>query len=346
MLCSSGVEEFRFGELRELLGLRIEELDNVLLEDSDALGSLGVRGAVAQLYDESAENVMVTHGSSEAIFLTITSLLKAGDEVVVMWPCYQSLYTLAESIGCVMKPWRLEFDSDFIPSIDSLRTLVTERTRLIVVNSPNNPTGSLLDKGQCEALLCIAESVGCFVLWDDAFNDLVLYGRSDIKTMRSKREIRIGTLSKNYGLPGLRVGWCLAGSEVLSMMLRRRDYLTLNLSPLVEVIAARALQARCRLLELRLPRVRGNLDLLRAWCSRHSEHIAWVEPRGGVSAFPRLLSVNNADAFCRDIATTKNVFILPGSCFGEEQHFRIGFGGSPQLLELGLQRIADFLQVP
>jgi capreomycidine synthase len=344
MLCSSGVEEFRFGELRAVLDLSLADLDGVLIEDSDSMGSDGLRGAIAGLYrDEDPASVLVTHGSSEAIFLAMTSLLAPGDDVVVMQPCYQGLYSLAEAAGCRITPWRLEFDAGFRPDIAALERLVTPRTRMIVVNSPNNPTGAVLTEREQDAVVRIATDCGSLVFWDDAFAALSFAGDALPERRRTRSEIRIGTLSKSYGLPGLRVGWCVASPELLAEMVRTRDYVTLNLSPLIELIAERALARGRSLLERRLPQVRRNLQLLRAWAAENAEHVEWVEPEGGVSVFPRFTSAIDVDALCEELVTEKGVFVLPGSCFGEPRHVRLGFGGDGAAFAEGLRRISEHL---
>ena len=344
VLCSSGVEEFTMGELLEITGAA-DALGGIVLRDSQSLGAPALLRAIARLYgDEGGDRIMVTHGSSEALFLVAHALLRPGDEVVVLTPCYQSLYSVPESIGCVVKPWPLRFEDRYEPDLDALRALLGPRTRMVVVNFPNNPTGATLTPAQLDALVDAVAATGAWLLWDGAFADLV-YDAPPLPDpgRRYERTISTGTLSKSYGLSGLRVGWCRAPGEVLAGCVRLRDYVTLNLSPLIELLACKAIEHRDQILARRLPRSRDNRDHLLAWVDRHRDRVACVRPKGGVSAFLRVVGGGDTEALCRRLATEHGVFLLPGTCFGRPDEIRVGFGGSPAALREGLDRFSRLL---
>jgi aspartate/methionine/tyrosine aminotransferase len=135
---SSGVENFSLTELYQLTNLTQEELNNVVFHDSSSLGNLQLRQAIASRWSNgNPEQVMVTHGSSEANFLIMNGLLNAGDEVVVLDPCYQQLFSIAESIGCQLKRWQLRCEDNFAPDIEEVKKLITLHTRMVIVNFPH-----------------------------------------------------------------------------------------------------------------------------------------------------------------------------------------------------------------
>ncbi|HEV7586679.1 MAG TPA: capreomycidine synthase [Longimicrobium sp.] len=343
---SSGVSDYSLGELRALVGIGVEEMDAVVFHDSQTLGGTGIRQAIARRWTEGdARRVMVTHGSTEAIFLVMNALLKPGDEVVMLDPVYPGLGDVALGMGCRVRPWRLRAEHGWRPELDELDALVTDRTRMVVVNFPHNPTGATLTPGEQDVLLAIAERAGAWLLWDGAFADLT-YDAPALPdpSNRYDRAVSLGTLSKAYGLPGLRVGWCLAAPAVLERMAHVRDYTSLHLSPLVELLAERVIAGADRILPAKRVAARRNRDTVERWMAEQAGVITWTPPAGGVSGFPRLHEVPDVDAFCHHLAREQRVMLVPGTCFGTPGHARLGFGGSAEVLEEGLGRLAEALR--
>jgi capreomycidine synthase len=343
---SSGVECFSLGDLRQLIGLKPTDLDRVVFHDSRTLGDPALRRAIADRWgDGDPDKVMATHGSSEAIYLIMNALLEAGDEVVFVAPAYQQLFSIAESIGCKLKPWRLDFDRQFKPDISEAIELIGPRTRMIVVNFPHNPTGVSITRDQQQSLIAAAAKMGSYLVWDAAFADLTYDGPPlPDPGVDYERAISMGTLSKAYGLPGLRVGWCLFARELAERFIRLRDYITLHLSPLVELIAERVIGQADKLLSIRLAQSRANLATLADWVSEHEGLVSWVKPDGGVCAFPRLNAVGDVESFCQRLAHQHSVLLVPGTRFKAPQHVRLGFGGPNAELVEGLARLSGLLK--
>lgn len=342
---SSGVESYSFFELRRFLDLSQNDLDQVTFDDSRTLGGPGLREAIGDRWaNRDAGRVMATHGSSEGIFLAMNALLQPGDEVITVSPRYQQLSAIAESNGCKLKDWSLDFDRGFVPDLEMLRSLVTKRTRMLVVNFPHNPTGASLTPGQQKELVDIVAEAGCYLVWDGAFTEMT-YERPPLPDPGTwyDRTITLGTLSKGYGLPGLRVGWCLASPEILERFVNLRDYITLHLSPLIELIAERAVRNANTLLGVRMEQARANLEILAAWIESHREFVDWAPPRGGVCGFIRMLGDCDVETFCHRLARERRVLLVPGACFGYPDFVRLGFGGSTQKFVEGLNRLTDLL---
>jgi capreomycidine synthase len=341
-LGSSGVQSFSLAELRNILGIRQEELDGIVFQDSRTLGEERLRQAIANRWGNGFRDaVMVTHGSSEAIYLIMNALLRHGDEAVVMVPCYQQLYSIAESLGCKLRFWHLRSDQQFKPDVDGLKRLLSPRTRMVVVNFPHNPTGVSLSALDQERLISAVAEAGAYLVWDGAFADIT-YGSHPLPNPGGayERSISIGTLSKAYGLPGLRVGWAMASPDVLAQFERLRDYITLHLSPLIELIALRAIEKADALLKIRLEHVKRNLEILTQWAAEHVGFVEWSRPQGGVCTFPRLCTVSNVEEFCRHLTLNQGVLLVPGSCFNHPMHVRLGFGTDTASFQEGLARLS------
>lgn len=343
---SSGVQNFSMAELAELIGLRPEDLSRVVFDDSPSCGVQSLRQAIADSWgDGDPEKVLAAHGSSEIIFLIMNALLSEGDEVVVLDPCYHALRNIADSIGCTVKEWRLRFEDGFEPNVEDFKRLVTPKTRMVVVNFPHNPTGATLTAAQQKEFVEAVAASGAYLVWDAAFNELVYESEPLPNPITMyERAIVLGTLSKGYGLAGLRVGWCLAAPELLEQFVHWRDYTTLYLSPLVEKVAERAVENYRVLLDLRLERARKNLEIVARWVEAHREFVDWVRPKGGVTTFVRMHGVADVDELCHRLGREHGVMVVPGSCFNQPGHMRLGFGGPTEDLEKGLACVSNLLR--
>jgi capreomycidine synthase len=341
----SGVQNFSLAELRKLVQIDEQDLNGIVFDDSPTCGNARLRQAIAHQWGNGdPQHVMATHGSSEVIFLVVNALLQPGDEVVALDPCYFSYRNLAEAKGCLLKPWRLRFEHKFVPDFEELKSLITPRTRMVMVNFPHNPTGASVSLEEQQELISAASEVGAYLVWDTALAALT-YDEPPLPDPHPlyERAISIGTLSKAYGLAGLRVGWCQASPEVIEQFVHLRDYTTLYLSPLVELIAARAIERADDILNARLPQAHTNLEILSRWVDEHAELVEWVRPRGGVTAFLRLRYISNVAAFCHRLARECGVLLVPGHCFSYAEHVRLGFGGATAGLVEGLSRLSRLL---
>lgn len=344
-ISSSGVQPYSMTDLRAMTGLGHEEIDALVFGDGYSLGAPDVRAAIARRWgDGNPEKVMTTNGSGEAISLVLMALLGPADDVVIMQPGYHLLTEFPTALGCVTNSWRFDFEDGWKASIDELAKIVTDRTRAIVVNFPHNPTGASIERDDLDALLRRAEEVGAYVLWDAAFADLT-YDSPPLPdvSVRYQRGISFGTFSKSFGLPGLRFGWCIGPPDILDKCVRIRDYGTLHVSPLIELLALRVLGNSDRFLAPRLQQARTNREILREWAESRADDISLVIPAGGVAAFPRLDRFTNTDDFCEELFGTHGVLVVPGSCFGYPRHIRLGFGGATDEFTRGLDLLGNAL---
>lgn len=349
-LAESGIQPMSVRELATLTGTqdRVEEILGQPLGYSEACGTLELRQLIASLYaDTTPDNVLVTTGAIEANYLLFNTLLVQGDEVIVVDPCYQQLASVPKALGCTVRPWRLTREKDFAYDLDELQELVTPRTRMIVVNSPHNPTGSILTAEEMERVVAIAESVGAWVLSDEAYRWLTLDGQpepSGPARDHGDTGLSVGTLSKPFGLPGLRVGWLVAPEHVVRECWAFRDYVSLSPGYLNDRMAQIVLASLGTLLERTRTIAQGNLATVEQWIREREGLIDWVPPRGGLLGLLHYrMDVPSAELADR-LAGEASVMLAPGSTFGQEHHLRIGFGADPERFKEGLSVAAGFIE--
>lgn len=342
-ISSSGVEPYTFDEIQSLVGIEPEDLAAVSFRDSRSAGADNLRRLVAErcgVADPS--RVIVANGSTEAQLLVLMATLSAEDEVVVVAPAYHSILETVRALGCRLVRWRLRPEHGFRPDLLGLKRLVSSQTRMIIVNFPHNPTGITVNADEQRQLIDIAEQHGCFLFWDGAFEDLVFQGPPlrPVAALYSNG-LSFGTMSKSFGLPGLRVGWgILPSSAVVQAAVTVRDYTTLALSPLVELIAERALEHFDSLVVPRLRLAACNRSYMLDWLAGSAQFLSCSDLGGGVIAFPRLLGIRDTDRFCHRLMSERGVLVVPGECFGMPGHVRLGFGGDAAQLRRGLDELA------
>lgn len=344
---SSGVRDLTVAELRSLCGFALSELDPMVLHDSESYGGRRLRAALAERWTGGDPTpIMVTHGSSEAIYLVMQLALRPGDEVIVPAPAYQQLHDIAAARGCRLTRWPLDPAAGFAPDLDALRRLASGGARMIVVNFPHNPTGRSITPAQQQELVDIAARAGSWLVWDHAFGELTYTAEPLRPPVHYERCIVFGTFSKSYGLAGLRVGWCAAPPELLAQMALLRDYIALYVSPVLEFFAEQAVRHADRIVARQREHASHNRQLLIDWAAARPELIRLTPPDGGVTAFVELLNQPDVTSSCRRLAEQHRVLLVPGWCFGDRYRdfARLGFGGTTEELTAGLARLEQVLR--
>jgi aspartate/methionine/tyrosine aminotransferase len=267
----------------------------------------------------------------EAIFVAMHSLLEPGDHVIALTPTYQSLTEIARSKGCRVSAWRLEpgprgWRLDF----DRLKRLANRRTRMIVINFPNNPTGAVLSPAELEAVVDFARERGLILFSDEMYRLLEWdpAARRPAVCDLYEKGISLSGLSKAFALPGLRIGWLAAQDTALAgRWLAMKDYTTICSSAPSEILAIIALQNLERILRRNRGILRRNLTLAGRFFGARRRLFDWIAPRAGSVAFPRWRGSGSVDRLCRGVLDRKGVMLIPGRMFDvRDGHFRIGLG--------------------
>lgn len=352
-IAESGIYPMSTREIIELLPpeVRASELDRLLdlrLGYSEARGSEELRALIAATYEHtSPDELLVTTGAIEGNFLLFNELLAAGDRVVIVDPAYQQLHSVARAIGCNVALWQLRAEDGFRYDLDELRRLASPGTRMIVLNTPHNPTGAMLSPADLRAIYDLAEELGAWVLSDEAYRWLDLPGQPPLAApMRDlgPRAISTGTLSKPFGLPGLRIGWIAAPRDIVRRCWGLRDYVSLSPGKLNDALAIVAFRHRDQIIERTRDIVSDNLPVAKRWFVENADIASWTPPRGGLLAMMRYqLDMPSLDLANR-LAEEYSVMLAPGSAFGYEGYLRIGIGNAPEVFAEGLRQTARGLR--
>jgi capreomycidine synthase len=341
---SSGVRDMTLAELCTLCGVDVAEIASMVLHDSESFGGGRLRAALADRWTGGdVEPVMVTHGSSEAIYLVMNLAVDPGDHLVVVDPAYPQLHGIAAWRGCTVDRWPLRATDGFRADLAELRRIVARRRpTMIVANFPHNPTGVTITAGEQRELVEIAAGCGAWLVWDNAFGELT-YDTDPLPLPWGtyERTICFGTFSKSYGLAGLRVGWCIAPPTLLRRMAVLRDYLALYVSPVLEHFAVLATRNAEQIVAMHREHAVTNRKVLLDWAAAHADLVRITAPAGGVSAFVSFPGIADAREVCRVLAERDGVLLVPGDCFGDDHrdHARLGFGGTAAELETGLDAV-------
>jgi len=346
-IAESGIHPLRLADLLTWEGVAsgeaqatLDALLNLHLGYSEARGTVALRSAIAATYTGcDADNVLVTTGAIEANYLLFNVLLDAGDHVIAPFPAYQQLYSVPRAIGCDVSLWEVGPATGYAYDVDALERLVRPTTRLIVVNTPHNPTGAMLSPADLRRVYALAESVGAMVLGDEAYRWLAVPNGAPFAPPmfeHGRLGISVGTVSKPFGLPGLRIGWIAAPPQVVAACWGARDYVSLSPGKLNDAIAQLAFRHRERIVERNTAIIAANLEAAEAWVARHADFLSWRPPRGGLLALLRYNLPIDSRELADLLATEYGVMLAPGSAFGVERHLRIGIGQDPPVFRAGL----------
>lgn len=349
-LSESGVHPMRLEELVEdpadRAGLLAQEL---IYPQSN--GTIELRERVAAMYPgATADHVEVTNGGSEANFVTMWHLVEPGAEVVSMVPNYGQTLGLAEAFGGTLKPWPLALSADgtrWHIDIDHLRTLVTPKTRLIILCNPNNPTGARIPASDLDAICAVAGTVGAWVLSDEIYRGAELDGVETPSVWgRYDRVIITSGLSKAYGLPGLRIGWIVSSPQVVATTWGYHDYTTIGPGTLSDRLARIALQPamRARILARTRRILQTNLPVITGWLDAHAERFSYALPDAGAIVYMKYHDAINSTELVDRLRVEKSLLIVPGDHFGMDGYLRIGFGSETRYLRDGLDRLDHLLR--
>ncbi len=350
-IAESGILPLSLSELYELIGDELSsDLQSKILKTplgySEARGTLELRSILADTYERAiAEDILVTTGAIEANFLLFNSLLEAGNHVVAVSPAYQQLHSVPRAIGCDLDLWSVQTEGGFAYDLNRLEALVRDDTKLIVINTPHNPTGAMLDESQLRDVIAIADRVGAWILSDEAYRWLEHDGGEKLPPPlhdMTDRAVSVGTMSKPFGLPGLRIGWLVANEGIAREAWGMRDYTSLSPAKLSDIIAQSVIANRERILPRNAAIIAENMAFARQWFKDNADLATWTEPRAGLLAMMKynlpVDSTTIADALARDV----RVMLAPGSSFGLEGYLRVGVGQRPDLFAEGLRRTATY----
>ena len=341
------VDPFTISEFLSLVDREdfFKDFGNTQLTYGYIPGSPALRHGLAGLYDGLGPgNILVTGGAIGANFLVFYSLVEPGDTVISVHPTYQQLYSVAKSFGANVKLLKMRMEDGWLPDLGRLADLVDARTRLIVINNPNNPTGSLMDAETLHGICEMAESVEAYILDDESYRGVYIDPDERVPSIVELYEkgIATGSFSKPFSLTGLRLGWIAAQEDVIAMCEDHRDYTTISNGIIDDALATLAVENVEKIAERNAEIVQRNYEIMSNWVAKEPL-IDWAPPRGGTIAFLRHKLDITSEELCLRLIRDKSVLLVPGSCFEMDGFLRMGWGGDTETLKEGLSRFTEFL---
>jgi aspartate/methionine/tyrosine aminotransferase len=346
LLSSSDCESLSLTELLAMADPELSDLwEGLKLGYTESWGHPLLRAEIANVYQGIKPSDVLVVVPEEGIFLLMHALLQAGDHVVSTFPGYQSLYEIARSIGCQVSTWEPDEGQGWHFDLDQLAAKLRANTKLVVVNFPHNPTGSVPSPSEFAALVELVRQQGAYLLSDEMYRYLEVEPGTTLPAACQlyERALSLFGLSKSFGLPGLRLGWLASqDSQAMKKISQLKDYTTICSSAPSEILAIIALRSKSSLLEQQVSRVRKNVAVLDTFFERHPDLFSWNRPQGGSICFPRMLQIEDTFNFCEQLVVETGIMLAPSRVFQfGDHHVRIGFGRDN--LPLVIELFAEYL---
>jgi aspartate/methionine/tyrosine aminotransferase len=345
-MSESGVRPLTLRELTTM-GFDLESFLDVPLGYSQSNGTIELRERIAAIYPgASVDHIEVTNGTSEANYLIALSQIRDGDVVAMQVPNYMQMWGVSRGLGAEVKTFRLRTEAAWEPDWEEFERAVTEKTRLLYLSNPNNPTGSVLSDASMRRIVDRCQQTGTWLLSDEVYLGAEVSGpRTKSFWGMGDRVIVTSGLSKAYGIPGVRIGWIVGPKKFVEDCWSQHDYITIGPNKMSDRIAQVAVDAKNR--EQCYARtgeiLRHNLPIARQWADGLGGRLKWTPPTAGAIALMRYDADTPSLAIAEQIRTRQSTLIVPGTHVGIEGHLRIWLGGREEYLREGLRRIGTEL---
>jgi len=317
----------------DILALEPNQQDallNLPVDYQPYMGRISLREEIAQTYADniSVDHVMVTVGAQEGLFALFNILLNAGDHVIVQTPCYQLLNQVVTSLGCLVDEWAM--DDDVTWDFNKLESLITDKTRLMIINTPHNPTGHHFSTTQFDTIIELARQHGCYLLSDEVYRYLEHNPDDTLPSAVEvyEKAISVSDMSKTYGLPGTRTAWLVSQDQsLLHDVLKFKDYITITGSAVGQFLAEIAVRNRQTIINENIALLRDNIMYFKEFASRQKERLQVNMPNASTTTFIKFKDETDAEVLALRAFETHDILIAPGSKFGNYPNWaRIGFG--------------------
>ena len=350
-LAETCIDSLTVREVIEMAGLDVEEymreLADTRLTYSHIGGSPELLNGIASLYSDviKPEHIIPMHGAIGANYHILMTLINPSDNMISVMPTYQQHYSIPESIGAEVRILNLNLENHFLPDIDKLKELVDENTRVITMNSPNNPSGSLIPKDVMEQVIEVAKSVDAYVLCDEVYRGIsedgsYMYSVADLY----EKGISVGSMSKSWSMAGVRLGWIVTRDmDLIHRCHERRDYDTISCAVIDDKLAALALANKDKIIERNRDILNTNRKILDDWVNATPE-VYYQKPVAGTTALVYYKKNMPSRELCDRLIKETGVLFTPGECFEMEGAVRIGYAFDSKVLQKGLDLFADFLK--
>jgi len=333
--------------LNEILSLASEEerqrFLNHSLVYSRAAGADGLRAAIADMQDVNVETVQVVTGASEALVVLMWLAAEPEANVILPQPGYPPFSALPESLGIETRFYGIRKENGFRIDLEEIKQLADRNTKLILINSPHNPTGGTISDAELDSLHEFTSSREIQLVSDEVYHP-IYHGEPTRSASRLPHATVIHDFSKAFSLAGVRTGWMIEhDSRRRELYWNARTYFSISNNTAGEILAEIAMRHRHTVLGKTQQTATQNLRQLASFMSEHSETLGWIPPGGGVTAFPWLVSGENSRAFCQ-AAADQGILLAPGDCWDAPSHFRLGFAAMTDKFPHALDRLGEFVK--
>ena len=316
------------------------DLASLSLGYGTAEGDQRLRQIIAEMHGVGPDEVVVTVGGAHALFLLAFILCGPGDEAITTTPLFPQARSALEAVGTAVRTVPLSFDRGYRPSLDEFGALLSPRTKLVSLASPQNPSGVALDQAMLRRLLGLMTEVcpDAYLLVDETYREAA-YGddpAAPSAVALGQKVVAISSLSKAHGAPGLRLGWAITHDPALrEQLVLGRFNTVISGSPLDEALALALLTRREPILAGRRTQLAAGLERTARWIETQGQFVEWVRPDAGALCCIRLKPGRFDEAavarFRAELAN-EDIRLADGAWFGDEPHvFRLGFGLLPML---------------
>lgn len=336
-----------FWTLNEILNLASDEererFFNHKVVYSRPAGTDGLRAAIAEMQEVNVEAVQVLTGASEALLVLMWMAAEPGANVILPQPGFTTFSALPESLRIETRYYALRKGNGFRIDVEEIKKLADGNTKLILLNSPHNPTGATLSDAELDRLHEFTSARGIQLVSDEVYHP-IYHGQATKSASRLPHATVIHDFSKAFPLSGVRTGWMIEhDAQRRERYWNARTYFSISNNTAGEILAEIAMRRREIVLGKTQETATRNLKLLEAFMTEHSETLGWIPPRGGMTAFPWLRSGENSRSFCQ-AAAEQGILLAPGDCFDEPAHFRLGFAALTDKFPDALDRLGAFVK--
>jgi aspartate/methionine/tyrosine aminotransferase len=319
-----------------------EQLSEIGLLYTPNEGTRELRSALAAMQGVDPEQIQITTGAAEALLVLFFLAAEPRANVILPLPGFPPFIELPRSFGIETRLYQVRRENGFQIDPDEIKRLADANTKLILVNSPHNPTGSVVNPEELRLLHDFALERGIQFVVDEVYHP-IYHGTTPASAAELPNATVLGDFSKAFCLSGLRIGWIVERDrQRIEQYCRTRSYFTVSSMPVAEALASAAIRHRERIFQRANQVVNANLDLLDPFFEENQDVLGWIRPAGGMTGFPWLLDGANSRGFCVSLAE-RGVLLAPGDCFGVQDHFRVGFGATAEGFQNALDTLGQFI---
>lgn len=347
-ISQSSIDSLTLQELIELDGTTVADFfksrSEKPLDYGWIEGSTDFKELVSSLYrNVKPDNILQTNGATGANLVALYSLIEPGDHVVSMLPTYQQLYDIPISLGADVEFVKLKEEEDWQLDLDELKNKLTDKTKMICLNSANNPTGTLLDTSTLKTIVEMAKEVDAYVLVDEVYAPLTEKGSFSSIVDLYEKGISTNSLSKTYSVPGLRIGWTASNKKTANIFRKYRDYTMICGGVLSDDLAVHTLKNKDKIIERNRKIVEENLEILIQWVKKEPR-VSLISPNYVSTSFIKLDIPQDDETFCINLLEETGVLLVPGTAFDFPGYARLGYCCKKEVLEKGLDLLSEYLR--